>query len=364
MSRVDIEHVWKIYDGNVQAVKDLNFHIEDHEFLAVLGPSGCGKSTTLRMIAGLEDITQGEIKFNGEVVNNLSPSARNIALAFESYALYARLSVYENIAFPLRAQGVSRAEVDKKVRWIAEVLNVTDILKKRPASLSGGHQQRVNLCRALVRSPNITLLDEPISHMDLRVRANMRARIRRLHEELNLTTVYVTHDQGEAVSLADRVAVMNHSRLQQIGTVSEIWDKPINKFVATFVGEPQMNFMQGVIDQPGQVTISANGDKASFGFQGQVDRKYIGSQVTVGVRPQVLQVFPENGGEGMLPAKVDINQFQGENVILTVILDDPDSTEIKAIIGPDRVPAMGETVWVSFRPETVHLFDGEEPINR
>ncbi len=239
MSRVDIEHVWKVYDGNVQAVKDLCLSIKDQEFLAVLGPSGCGKSTTLRMIAGLEDITKGEIKFDGNVVNDLSPSGRNVALAFESYALYARLTVYENIAFPLRAKGMGRDEVDKKVRWVAETLNITDILKKRPTGLSGGHQQRVNLCRALVRRPNITLLDEPISHMDLRVRANMRARIRRLHNELKLTTVYVTHDQGEAVALADRVAVMNHSKLQQVGTVDEIWNKPANKFVANIDREQQ-----------------------------------------------------------------------------------------------------------------------------
>lgn len=364
MSRVDINNVWKIYEGNVQAVQDLNFFIEDGEFLAVLGPSGCGKSTTLRMIAGLEDITKGEILFDGKVVNDLSPSERNVALAFESYALYARLNVHENIAFPLRAQGMSREEADKKVLWIAEVLNVKDILKKKPGSLSGGHQQRVNLCRALVRQPNVTLLDEPISHMDVRVRADMRARIRRLHDELKLTTIYVTHDQEEAVSLADRVAVMNRGKLQQIGTVDEIWNHPANKFVATFVGEPQMNFIPGFIESEESVSIRSKEGRVRFRFDSNVEPKYVGSEITLGVRPQQVELRTDNGGKEALPGVVDLTQFQGETVIVTVILEDGDGTEIKAVIETARIPQMGEKVWVEFKPETIHLFDGEIPILR
>lgn len=364
MSRVDINGVWKIYEGDVEAVQDLNFFIESGEFLAVLGPSGCGKSTTLRMIAGLEDITKGEIRFDGKVVNDLSPSERNLALAFESYALYARLTVHENIAFPLRAKGMSKAEADKKVQWIAKILNVTDILKKKPGSLSGGHQQRVNLCRALVRQPNITLLDEPISHMDVRVRANMRARIRRLHDELKLTTIYVTHDQEEAVALADRVAVMNHAKLQQIGTVDEIWNHPANKFVATFVGEPEMNFMQGRIEGREEVSISTKDGKSTFRLDKEVDAKSVGSEITVGVRPQQLQISRSRGEKEALPGVVDLTQFQGEAVIVTVLLDDSEKTEVKAVIETDWMPQIGEKVWLEMTPENIHLFDGEIPILR
>jgi len=362
VSRVDVKNVWKIYEGDVQAVKDLNFHIEDGEFLAVLGPSGCGKSTTLRMIAGLEDITRGEILFDGKVVNDLSPSERNLALAFESYALYGRLNVYENIAFPLRAKGMAKTEVDKKVRWIADILNVTDLLRKKPGSLSGGHKQRVNLCRALVRQPNITLLDEPISHMDVRVRSTMRARIRRLHEELKLTTIYVTHDQEEAVSLADRIAVMNHARLQQIGTVDEIWNHPANKFVATFVGEPQMNFMPGRIESREGISIRTANTKSMFYFEKQVDAKTVGSEITVGVRPQQVRLSSSNSGNGALPAVVDLTQFQGESVIVTLLLNDEEKTEVKAVIEAGWLPQRGDSVWLEIPSESIHLFDGDIPI--
>ncbi len=364
MGRIEIKHVWKIYEGDVQAVQDLSFAIEGGEFLAILGPSGCGKSTTLRMIAGLEDITKGEILFDGEVVNDLSPNERNIALAFESYALYHRLTVYENIAFPLRCKGMNRPDVDKKVRWIADILNVTDILEKKPSGLSGGHQQRVNLCRALVREPNITLLDEPISHMDLRVRSNMRARIRRLHDDLKLTTIYVTHDQDEAVSLSDRIAVMNHAKLQQIGTVDEIWNHPENKFVATFVGEPQMNFIQGAIETPHDLSIPTKEEKKKFRFKGEVDGKYVGSEITIGIRPQEIGISLDNDLQTSIQGLVEVTEFQGESVIVTVKLGDINGTEMKVTIGAEKVPKAGETVWMEFKPEAIHLFDDETPILR
>ena len=364
MSRVELNHVWKVYEGEVHAVEDVSFSIEDGEFLAVLGPSGCGKSTTLRMIAGLEDVYKGEILFDGKVVNDLSPNERNIALAFESYALYHRLTVYENIAFPLRCKGMSKSDVDKKVMWIADILNVTDILKKKPIGLSGGHQQRVNLCRALVREPNVTLLDEPISHMDLRVRANMRARIRRLHDDLNLTTIYVTHDQDEAVSIADRIAVMKDAKVQQIGTVDEIWNHPSNKFVATFVGEPQMNFIQGAIETPEDVSISTKEGKKNFRFDGKVDKKYVGSEITIGIRPQEIGLIPDTEPPASIRASVELTEFQGENVIITVKLGDINNTAIKAVVSADHMPDDGEIVWMQFTPEVIHLFDQETPILR
>ena len=363
MSTVTINRVFKTYKGNVEAVKDVSFTCEDGEFLAILGPSGSGKSSMLRMIAGLEEITKGEILFDEKVVNDLTPSERNLALAFESYALYPLMTIHENIAFPLRARGLNKPEVDKKVRFIAEELDLMDILKKKPSSLSGGHQQRVSLARALVREPNVTLLDEPISHMDQRVRAEMRARIRRLHDELHLTTIYVTHDQAEAVSLCDRLVVMNFGELQQIGMVDEIWNKPANKFVATFVGEPQMNFINGKIGAPQEVFIPAKEGKATFPCSGKVDQRYMGSEVTIGVRPQQVTLSWSEKQEGAIAGTVELIEFQGESAILTVKLEDLPTTEIKAVIPAEGLGQVGEMVWLSFSPETIHLFDKETSIS-
>jgi multiple sugar transport system ATP-binding protein len=362
VSKVTINRVSKIYKGNVEAVKDVNFTCEEGEFLAILGPSGSGKSSMLRMIAGLEEITKGEILFDGKPVNSLTPNERNIALAFESYALYPLMTVYENIAFPLRARGVDDSEVDKKLRFIADELDLMDILKKKPSSLSGGHQQRVSLARALVREPNVTLLDEPISHMDQRVRAEMRARIRRLHEELHLTTIYVTHDQAEAVSLCDRLAVMNFGELQQIGTVDEIWNKPANKFVASFVGEPRMNFINGKIETPQEVTIPTKKGKTLITYSGKVDQKYIGSEITIGVRPQQITISMREEEQGAIAGTVELIEFQGENAILTVKPVDIESTELKVVIPGDRPGRIGDSLWLRFSPEIIHLFDQETAV--
>jgi multiple sugar transport system ATP-binding protein len=362
VSKVTFNHVSKTYEGNVRAVRDVSFSCEDGEFLAILGPSGSGKSSMLRMIAGLEEITRGEILFDEKVVNDLTPSERNLALAFESYALYPLMSVYDNIAFPLQARGLRRPEVDKKVRFIAEALDLMDILKKKPSSLSGGHQQRVSLARALVREPNVTLLDEPISHMDQRVRAEMRARIRRLHDELHLTTIYVTHDQAEAVSLCDRLVVMNFGELQQIGTVDEIWNQPANKFVATFVGEPQMNFINGKIETPQEVSIPAKEGKITLTCSRKVDQQYIGSEITIGFRPQQITISLREHQEGAIAGSVELIEFQGENAILTVKLVDIESSELKAVIPGDKPGQIGDSVWLRFSPEIIHLFHQETAV--
>ena len=361
MSKLEIKGVGKVYGGNVVAVRDLNFTCEDGEFLAILGPSGSGKSTTLRMIAGLEDITEGDILFDGVRVNEMSPSQRNIALAFESYALYPHLSVFENIAYPLRAQGMDKGETKKKVMAIAEELRVVAVLDKKPSGLSGGDQQRVSLSRALIRDPNVTLLDEPISHMDQRLRAVMRAQIRRIHDELNLTTIYVTHDQVEAVSLCDRMVVMNHAALQQIGTVDEIWNQPANKFVATFVGEPQMNFLRAKTEDPNQVSISTTKGKTLFPLKASVPDKYVGTEVTLGIRPQEIELSGDNGGP-CLSGAVDLVEFQGENAVLTVRLDDPGHTEVSVAVLGHKLGQIGDNVNLLFKKENIHLFDGETPV--
>jgi len=365
VSRVDLNGVWKIYPrGNVVGVKDLTFTINDKEFLAILGPSGGGKSSTLRMLAGLEEITRGEIRFDGAVVNAMGPAERNIALAFESYALYQRLSVYENIAFPLRARRLPAVVIDEKVTTIARLLDLTSLLKKFPPSLAGGQQQRVSLARAFVRQPNLTLLDEPISHMDQRVRAEIRARIRHLHEEMRNTTVYVTHDQAEAVSLCDRVVILHRAELQQIGTVAEIWNTPANRFVAHFVGEPAMNFIPGRAEGAAALFIPTPQGKRPFAFRGGLAPGHLPADLTLGVRPQEIKVSRGEGNGNSIPAVVRIAEFQGENTVLTVNLADQGSSEVKAVVPASERYAPGESVWLTFAPEFIHLFDGEKPVLR
>jgi multiple sugar transport system ATP-binding protein len=363
MSQIDVKQVWKIYPrGNVVGVKDLSLTCRDKEFLAILGPSGGGKSSTLRMLAGLEEISRGEILFDGKVVNFLGPAERNVALAFESYALYQRLSVYENIAFPLRARKMRDSEVEQKVSWIAELLDLTSVLSKYPSSLAGGHQQRVSLARAFVRKPNVTLLDEPISHMDQRVRAALRARIRRLHDELELTTVYVTHDQAEAISLADRIAIIKKAELQQIGTIEEIWNQPANRFVAYFVGEPAMNFIPGELVDQQHVAIAAVPDKSVFEFKGRLKAKPEGAPVTIGVRPQQIKVSRTQPSTAAVGAAVKIVEFQGETTVLTMTLTDPAQSEVKAVVSSAEKIGTGENIWLHFDPNIIHLFDGEAPV--
>jgi multiple sugar transport system ATP-binding protein len=365
VSTVDLTHVWKIYPrGNVVAIKDLTLTCQDKEFLAIVGPSGGGKSSTLRMLAGLEEITRGEVLFDGKLVNHLGPAERNVALAFESYALYQRLNVYENIAFPLRARGMKDAAVEQKVQSIAELLDLTAILNKYPSSLAGGHQQRVSLARAFVRKPNVTLLDEPISHMDQRVRAELRARIRRLHNELGNTTIYVTHDQAEAISLCDRLAIINQAELQQIGTVDEIWNQPANRFVAYFVGEPAMNFINGRIETPQSVSILTPEGKRVFHFKGEIDPKYVGAEITVGVRPQQIKVSRAEKEEASIPGSVRIVEFQGEKTVLTIKLGDGANSDVKAVVQATERYKMSETVWLHFSPDIIHLFDKDTPILR
>jgi len=364
VSRVDLNHVWKIYAGNVVAVKDVTLTCQDKEFLAILGPSGGGKSSTLRLLAGLEEITRGQILFDGKVVNNLTPAERNIALAFESYALYQRMTVYENIASSLRVRGMSSSEVDKNVKSIADTLDLTSILKKYPSELAGGHQQRVSLARALVRKPKVTLLDEPISHMDQRIRTELRARIRRIHEELGNTTIYVTHDQAEAISLCDRVAILNEAELQQIGTVDEIWNQPASRFVAYFVGEPAMNFISGKVEAPQQVSIPTNEGKRTFEFRGEVDSKYVGTEITIGLRPQQIKVSRTKKEEASIHGSVKIIEFQGRKTVLTIKLGDGANSEVKVVVAASERYNMNETVWLHFGPDIIHLFDKDTSILR
>ena len=355
MSRVDAKHLWKIYQGGIEAVKDANFHVENGEFVAILGPSGCGKSSTLRMIAGLEEITKGELLFDGKMVNHLSSRERNVALAFETYALYPPLTISENLGFPLRAIRMNRTEVEKKVKQIAEMFDLTDVLEENPENLSGGQQQRVSLARALIRDPKVTLLDEPLSHMDQRVRVVLRATIRHIHNQLKLTTIYVTHDQEEAIALADRIIVMNQGLIQQIGILDELWNHPVNQFVGGFLGEPAMNFITGRIENPQRIVITAKDGRFALEINRKIDNGYVGSEITLGIRPG--KIIPHlNKKDGAIPSLLEVIEPLGESKILTVKVD---KTELKVVTFRDMKADPGQLIWLEFDPDDIHIFHKE-----
>src|SRR5919199_208367 len=260
MAEVAFNEVDKVYEGDVHAVKDLTLDIHDGEFLVLVGPSGCGKTTALRMVAGLEDISDGTVTIDGRVVNHLTPKERDIAMVFQNYALYPHLSVAENIAFGLRLRKTPKSVIDERVAWAARLLDLTDYLDRRPKQLSGGQRQRVAMGRAIVRQPQVFLMDEPLSNLDAKLRVQMRADIASLQRELGVTTIYVTHDQVEAMTMGDRVAVMNNGRLQQVDAPQRLYDRPENLFVAGFIGTPPMNLLEGVAHVNGGVTVDLGGN--------------------------------------------------------------------------------------------------------
>ena len=354
MSSLNLDGVWKVYGERVVAVRDANFAVGEGEFVALLGPSGCGKSSTMRMIAGLEPISKGEIRFGDRVVNELSPAERNVALAFESYALYSPLSVRENLAFPLRARGVTGQEVVRRVQEIAGIFRLGGLLERRPSDLSGGQAQRVSLARALIRDPNVMLLDEPLSHLDYRLRSELRVRIRRLHDELGATTIYVTHDQEEAVALSDRIIVMNHAEIQQIGDVSALWTTPVNQFVAGFLGDPAMNFVAaqshagGIRTEAGLVALATDRQGAWAGRAG--------AGFTFGFRPEHTTVRAAEAGADGLLGEVSVNEFHGERCVLTV---ETASGQLKAIDRGDSPWRPGDRVALRPEPGRAHIFDPE-----
>ncbi len=362
MAEVRLQHIYKTYKGGVEAVKDLDLTIQNGEFLALLGPSGCGKTSTLRMIVGLEDITKGELYIGNRLVNKLEPNLRNVALAFETYALYPPLKVRDNIAFCLRAKSMAPAEIDKRVREVAEMLEIVDILDRKPAELGGGQKQRVSLARALVRDPDVFLMDEPLSHLDAALRAHMRVELKRLHATTKRTTVLVTHDQLEAVAMAERIAVMNLGVLQQVGTFNEIYNKPANEFVAGFIGEPPMNFLScEPISDNGNLFLQAHDGSFRFQLPAPLVQKTMQANVksvNLGVRPihvtashaagsststelqGVVHTFEALGEEGQLAANV------GKNQLLVV-------TPAHEFFNRDN------NVWLQFAPDHIHLFNAE-----
>lgn len=358
MASVTLEKLWKKY-GKVKAVCGVSLEIAEGEFMSFLGPSGCGKSSTMRMIAGLEEITSGNIYFDGELVNRVRPRDRNVAMAFETYALYPTLNVYENLAFPLRAARRPDAEVDKRVREIAEILEITHLLDRMPTHLSGGQQQSVGLARALTRKPRVFLLDEPISHLDTLQRGRMRAYIKRLHIELGYTMIYVTHDQEEAMALADRVAMMDLGLIRQVGTPAEIFHNPADAFVAGFIGEPPMNFLGCEYRQEGgRHLLCHNGITIEMPphCEALAQRGAIPQHLTLGIRPFYIDIGLEKSTRHTIPAEVFVVEPLGDMTIVSVnVLE----TRLQIVTTPEFRAQPKQSLWLAFDSTRILLFEAE-----
>lgn len=358
MGVLELTTVTKIYDdaqGREVAVDDISFRVADGEFLVIVGPSGCGKSTTLRAIAGLETITDGTITIDGKEVQDLAPSARNVAMAFQNFALYRNMTVYDNLEYGLKhSTFMTAAEREARVREIADLLEISELFEHLPSEISGGQKQRVALGRALVREPDVFLLDEPLSNLDAKLRSNLRSELQRIHNDFGITVVYVTHDQTEAMALADRIAIMNDAEIQQIAPPEEAYHHPANRFVATFLGSPAMNILE--------TTRRRDGDRVVFSF-GDIDVAHLPADeapetpdvVELGVRPNDVRIH-ETDGEGRFPVTLDVNEYQGKE---RYIYFDLRETEV-IVRAPSALDAEpGADLWLSVDPADVHLFDHE-----
>jgi len=361
MAGIEMKNVMKKYGEDLIVMQDLNLTIRDGEFFCLLGPSGCGKSTTLRMIAGLEEISGGTIKIGERLVNDIPPQARNIAMVFETYSLYPHMSVYENIAFCLRIRKIPDSQIRRKVERVAAILEMESFLYSKVDNLGDGQKQRVSVCRALVRDPEVFLMDEPISHLDATLRTQMRAEIKTLQRKNGATCVYVTHDQVEAMALADRIAIMKDGVIEQIGTPKEVFTTPANKFVGGFIGEPPMNFWECRIERDnGQLyLISPVGSLTLPPQTGKTIEKIdISGGVLVGVRPTSIRVFANNPGINSHRAKIDIIEARGDGLILTakigheILTVDPPEQDLRGL-NLNR----GDTIWLRPEMDQIHFFD-------
>lgn len=323
MAQVVLENVCKIYPGDVRAVDDVNLIIADAEFLVLVGPSGCGKSTTLRMVAGLEDISQGTIRIGEQIVNDVAPKNRDIAMVFQNYALYPHMSVYRNMAFGLKLRKFPRSEIDERVKWAAKILDLEPLLERKPKALSGGQRQRVALGRAIVRQPAAFLFDEPLSNLDAKLRVETRAELKRLHHRLSTTTIYVTHDQEEAMTLGDRVAVMDQGRVQQVDAPLTVYHQPVNRFVAGFLGNPPMNFIEGVLQaEDGVLQFVGGGVGMALLPEHAAKAQLMADQkVVLGIRPEAMYLDPANAAhrEAYLDATATVIEPLGSSMDLYAV---------------------------------------------
>ena len=365
MATVTLKNINKVYDGNVHAVVDFNLNVKDREFIVFVGPSGCGKTTTLRMIAGLEDITSGELRIDDDVMNDVPPKDRNIAMVFQSYALYPHMTVYDNMAFGLKLRKFGREEIDRRVQEAAEILGLKALLQRRPKALSGGQRQRVALGRAIVRDAKVFLMDEPLSNLDAKLRVQMRTEIIKITERLGITTIYVTHDQIEAMTMASRIVVMKDGFIQQIGTPKDIYDFPNNKFVGGFIGTPAMNFVEGKITEDGYFVcgdhkVGTTKLKIPAGkFKILEDQHYIDKDIILGIRPEDLH--DDNNVAGAYPEskvllKVEVSELLGAETLIYVTMNtQPLTAKVNARV--DIRPR--DEIELTFDMNKCHFFDPE-----
>ena len=345
MASVTYDHVVKRYTADLTVVKDFNVEIKDKEFMVLVGPSGCGKSTALRMLAGLETITEGQIRIGDRVVNNVAAKDRDIAMVFQSYALYPHMSVYDNMAFPLQMKKLPKAEIEKRVNNASRILGLDNFLQRKPRALSGGQRQRVALGRAIVRDPQVFLLDEPLSNLDAKLRGQTRIELQKLHHDLETTFIYVTHDQVEAMTMGDRIAIMNAGILQQVGTPDDIYDHPANLFVAGFIGTPTMSFVP--------VTLQ-NGTAKASGFEVKLPKHVESAKGTLGFRPEAVTDKPSE--VATLDMKVDVVERLGSDQFL---YGQVGSDTITARVDPRLKVEVGDQVKLGLDTRSLHLFDAE-----
>ena len=366
MASLSLKHINKTYPNGFEAVKDFNLEIEDKEFIIFVGPSGCGKSTTLRMIAGLEDITSGELKIGDRVVNDVEPKDRDIAMVFQNYALYPHMTVYDNMAFGLKLRKVPKDQIDKMVREAAKILDLEPLLDRKPKALSGGQRQRVAMGRAIVRNPKVFLMDEPLSNLDAKLRGQMRIEISKVHQRLGTTIIYVTHDQTEAMTLGTRIVVMNAGIVQQVDTPQTLYDHPCNQFVAGFIGSPQMNFVDATCKVVGDKVYLVAGpseiELPPAKAKKLIEGGYAGKTVVLGIRPEDVhdeQMFIETSPNTVIEAKIRVYEMLGAEVFLYF---DYEGSSMTARVDPRTTARTGDHVKFALDAEKIHVFDKETQV--
>ncbi len=363
MASVSLQHIYKIYTGGVTAVSDFTLNIEDKEFIVLVGPSGCGKSTTLRMVAGLEEISEGELFIGDKLVNDVAPKDRDIAMVFQNYALYPHMTVYDNMAFGLKLRKTPKTEIERRVREAAKILDIEHLLNRKPKALSGGQRQRVALGRAIVREPKVFLMDEPLSNLDAKLRVQMRTEITKLHQRLQTTFIYVTHDQTEAMTMGSRIVVMKDGFIQQVDTPQNLYDYPTNLFVAGFIGTPQMNFFTVKLEKRQGGVYAVFGDNAIKIPEGKLQKfvsdSYIGKEVYMGIRPENIhdeEVFLKNSPDSIVKVSVEIVELMGSETYLYLKTSGKD-TNIIARVDPRSASRTGDKISVAFDANRLHFFD-------
>jgi multiple sugar transport system ATP-binding protein len=363
MASVTLKNVYKVYQGGVTAVSDFSLEIADKEFVILVGPSGCGKSTTLRMIAGLEEITKGELYIGDTLANDVAPKDRDIAMVFQNYALYPHMTVFDNMAFGLKLRKVPKDEIKRRVEEAAKILDISHLLDRKPKALSGGQRQRVALGRAIVRNPKVFLLDEPLSNLDAKLRAQMRTEISKLHQRLGTTFIYVTHDQTEAMTMGDRIVVMKDGFVQQVDTPQNLYDFPVNEFVAGFMGSPQMNFLDGTLSKEGADYVFHFGQYGvkipAAKNKDDVLKDYVGKSILFGIRPENVHDEPEfvsKATEGIVEADVEVTELMGAETYLYLNCE---GNPLTARVEPTSTAKTGDRIKIALDLTKIHLFDKE-----